>query len=338
MQRHAGEKIEPGGNIAVLANDAIGNFVAATPLLQLLRTEGEAGSVHFWCGTRVAEFRHAPGLFDQFLPLHGSSPEELLGHLSTHSGTYDWIINLESTAHSKAVASLLAGEQTFVSGPCVGPGGRGELPFPDDSQGQLWADRRWIAEDLTSRYPFLRSGFIAEIFARGCYLTADLPQYRVPTKLPGRQPPDLLVATSASLPEKLWPREKWAWVLDRVGNAGYTAGLLGAKPKDQKTHWKGGTAEDELVAQGLLTDLRGAFSLPEVVGALGQCRAVLTLDNGILHLAVAARARTVGLYRHGIHRLWAPPSDTLTVLTPGEGREVSEIDPEAVWEAIANAL
>ncbi|MCL4284783.1 MAG: hypothetical protein KJZ62_06750 [Fimbriimonadaceae bacterium] len=338
MRRHAGEKIVPGGNVAVLANDAIGNFVAATPLLQLLKTESKAASVHFWCGTRVAEFRHAPELFDLFLPLHGSSPAELLGLIAEHTGSYDWIINLESTAHSKAIAGLLSGELTFVSGPCVGPGGRGELPFPDDPQGELWADRRWVAEDLKERYPFLRSGFIAEIFARGCYFESEIPPYRVPSQPPGQQPPDLLVATSASLPEKLWPREKWAWVLDRVGSAGYTAGLLGAKPKDQKTHWMGGTAEDELVAQGLLIDLRGQYSLPEVVGALGQCRAVLTLDNGILHLAVAARARTVGLYRHGIHRLWTPPSATLTVLTPGEGREVSEIDPEIVWEAVAHAL
>ena len=116
------------------------------------------------------------------------------------------------------------------------------------------------------------------------------------------------------------------------------AGLLGAPVSQQAQHWKGASAEDELVGDGLAIDLRGAFSLPQVVGALGAAKAVLTLDNGILHLAAATSTPTVGLYRHGIHRLWAPPAPNVTVLTAGEGNPVSAIDPAAVLSALSPVL
>ncbi len=65
---------------------------------------------------------------------------------------------------------------------------------------------------------------------------------------------------------------------------------------------------------------------------------MLTIDNGILHLAVASGTPTVGLFRHGIHRLWAPPSPSLTVLTPGEGQNVAGIAVQTVQEALERAL
>jgi ADP-heptose:LPS heptosyltransferase len=156
----------------------------------------------------------------------------------------------------------------------------------------------------------------------------------VPTADPGREIPDLLIATAASLPEKLWPIEKWIEVLKGFKGS---IGLLGAKPSEQGKHWKGADEEAKLLDIGV-QDLRGTFTLPQVVGALANTRAVLTIDNGILHLATAAGTHTVGLFRHGIHRLWAPPFDNLQVLTPGEGREVWEIEVEAVQEALRRAL
>jgi ADP-heptose:LPS heptosyltransferase len=68
---------------------------------------------------------------------------------------------------------------------------------------------------------------------------------------------------------------------------------------------------------------------------LGAAKAVLTLDNGILHLAAATTTPTVGLYRYGIHRLWAPPAPNLTVLTSGDGRRVADIEPDVVVRALA---
>lgn len=336
--RYAGQRLPKTPSIAVLANDAIGNFVMATPLLRLLRAEHSPRALDYFGGTRTWELQVASELTDNSYQLHGATRSEIVQLLAARGGSYDLIVNLESTPFSKTIASLLSDSTTFVAGPSAGAGGRGDLPYADDDRGALWADKCWIASDLTSRFPFLRSGFIAEIFARLCYLEGELPGYEVPSSEPGRIVPDILIAASASLDDKLWTAAKWQSTIRMAERHGLSVGLLGAKPSEQRHFWKGSDAEEILVAKSMVEDLRGQMSLPQVVGALALAKAVVTLDNGVLHLAVAAGTSTVGLYREGIHRLWAPPAKNLAVLTPRPGDHVSTIAAERVWEAIERAL
>ncbi|MCW5940719.1 MAG: hypothetical protein KIS66_00715 [Fimbriimonadaceae bacterium] len=335
MTRYCGDPVRPGGRIAVVSNDALGNFVAVTPLLQMLRREVSPACVDYFGGHRVQEMAGASDLPTRAYPLHGTPLRDALSWLP--SDPYDLVINVEWTAWPKAFAGLLAGESTPVCGPSVGEGGRGDLPFADDLRGALWQDQGWIAESLPVRYPFLRSGFIGEIFARLAYLEGAVPRYRLPQAEPDGNVPDVLIATAASLPEKLWPIAKWVAVLERCRAEGWSVGLLGAKPSAQGRFWMGAAEEETLVERGLVHDLRGRFTLPQVVGASARARRVLSLDNGILHFAVAAGTPTVGLFRHGIHRLWAPPFDGLTVLTPGEGGQVADIEVDQVWNSLRDA-
>jgi ADP-heptose:LPS heptosyltransferase len=111
-------------------------------------------------------------------------------------------------------------------------------------------------------------------------------------------------------------------------------GLLGAKPKTQSAFWKGASDEDKFVEAGVL-DFRGEFTLPEVVGAISRAKLVVTLDNGIMHLASATDTPVVALFREGIHRLWAPPNPHLTVLHPAPSSDVKEISVDDVIQALA---
>ncbi|MBI5706641.1 MAG: glycosyltransferase family 9 protein [Armatimonadetes bacterium] len=334
MLRFEGQALPPNPAIAVISNDAIGNFVAATPLLQMLREKYSPCEIVYFGGKRTLEFQEASDLFESHEPLHGSDSATAVEMLARWAGNFDLVANVEVGPLAKTAAALIAKPEGFVAGPCAGPGGRGELAFLDDEPGRLWRDPEWIAEDLTERYKCLNSGFIGEIFCRGAYLGGPIPPYRVPSAEPPMPIPDVLIGCSASLSEKLWPVESWIKVLQALAERGVSAGLLGAKPSDQRALWLGASAEEVMVRSGLVLDLRGRLTLPQVVGALGKARAVLSLDNGILHLAVAAGTPTVGLYRHGIHRLWAPPFEGLTVMTPGEGREVAEIEPDRVLAAL----
>jgi ADP-heptose:LPS heptosyltransferase len=340
VTRFSGQALPADSRIAVFANDAIGNFVVVTPLLQMLREAWCPATVDFYGGRRTWELQAESDLFDWTYPLWGTAPakavEAMLGRMS--GAAYDLVVNVESTYASKVYAGVAAGSHGLVCGPCVADDGRGDLPFADDERGRLWQDRDWIAQGLALRYECLTSGFIGEIFCRLCYLQGPIPRYRVPRHAPPVDVPDLLISTAASLEEKLWPFDCWVEVLKWAGSHGLSVGLLGASPAAQRQFWQGSTAEDQLVATGRVTDLRGTMTLPQVAGALAHARLVLTIDNGILHLAAAGEARTVGLFRHGFHRLWAPPAPNLAVLTSGNDGPVAEIALECVLKELERAL
>lgn len=336
MRRYRGEDLPANPRIAVIANDALGNFVAATPLLQMLRFKWPECRLHYFGGWRTWELQSNSDLFDKHYPLHGDNFRRI-AELVTSMPKFDLVVNLEQQPIARACTALLAGEDGFVVGPSFNFDGRGDLAYADDEIGKLAQDKNWLAEDTTQRFPFLETGFIGEIFCRLAYLEGPVPTYRVPSADPGREIPDVLIATAASLPEKLWPIEKWLDVVSELHAKGYSVGLLGAAPSEQGKHWKGADVESQLVEAGV-QDLRGAFTLPQVVGALERARRVLTIDNGILHLAAATGTPTIGLFRHGIHRLWAPPFANLTVLTAGEGNPVAEISVDTVREALERAL
>jgi len=336
MIRYRGEELPQEPRIAVIANDALGNFVAATPLLQMLRFKWEPCHITYVGGTRTQELQDASDLFERSLILHGRPFRDTLDEVQGWP-RFDLVVNLEQQPIARAFAAALATEDTFVVGPCFNSDGRGELPYADDEVGMLAQDKDWLAADTPARYSFLQTGFIGEIFCRLCYLDGPIPTYRVPSKDPEQDIPDVLIATAASLPEKLWPIEKWSAIVQNLSSNGYSIGLLGAKPDDQGKHWRGAEDEASLLEIGV-QDLRGVFTLPQVVGAIERTRSVLTIDNGILHLAAAAGTKTVGLFRHGIHRLWAPPFANLNAITPGEDHLVREIPVSIVQEAVSSAL
>jgi heptosyltransferase III len=328
MRRYLGEPLQAGFSVAVLANDALGNFAVATPLLQMLRTAG-AGRIDLYCGARVAELADPSQLIDRHVRLYGAPPRDV-----QVGDAPNLVVNLEATAGARAVAAMLCGPETAAVGPCLDAEGRGDLPFAADNRGRLAADPAWVAEGLIQRYPFLKSPWIAEVFCRLAYLDGHVPGYSLVRADPARVVPDVLLATAASLGEKLWPIERWIELASRLVDRGLTVGLVGAKPSDQGRYWQGASDEDRLVASSV-EDLRGVWTLPQVVGALAAARQVVTLDNGILHLACSTATPVIGLFRHGIHRLWAPPVPNLVVLTPGEGRPVGEISVDTVMSALA---
>lgn len=344
MQRYTGQTLVPGAAIALIANDAIGNFVIATPLAQMLHARHVPARLDIFSGARSMELAAASPLFSHAYAPFGAAPSAGSGPLPPGLPAYDLVINIEWSAWAKTLAGRLAGASAgaLLCGPATDAHGA-DIPFGADDRAALWMDQRWIAPDLCARHPFLHSGWIAEIFCRLAYLAGEVPPYQVPEADPSRAlgsalVPDVLVACSASLPEKLWTVDAWEEALRWVQEQGLSAGLLGAARKNQGAFWMGADAEDRLVAGGLVRDLRGTFTLPQVVGALVRARAVLTLDNGIMHLAAAARVPTVALFREGIHRLWAPPKARLTAVVCPEGGTVSQVGSGEVCRALAAAL
>ncbi len=328
MQRYVGGGFPRGSRIALIANDALGNFVVSTPLMQMLKNQVEDLTLHLYSGHRIAELADRSPLVDAHFPLFGITPREFGREVQDRS--YDFVINVEDHPWAISAAAMLCTEKTQVVGRCLTRDGRGLLAASDDEQGRLHDDKEWIHAAITDRYSILDTGHISEIFCRLAYLEGPVPKAVVPLEDPARSIPDVLISASASLTNKLWPLERWRHVLAGLKQKGFTVGLLGAKPGEQSKFWDGAVTEQALVDEGLASDLRGELSLPQVGGAMQQARLVLTIDNGILHMACASGAPTVGLFRNGIHRLWAPPVDHLLVVEPGEKGEVAALNQELV--------
>lgn len=300
----------------------------------MMRAEWRPRRLELWSGDRVADFAVDPRPFDRvhmFLRTPAGAVEALV---RAASPDHDLVVNIENSPEAKRLAVLLAGPTTCVCGPATDRSGL-DLPWPGDALGRLWADPAWTSEDLLRRHPFLRSQFIGELFARLAGLKGELLPPVVRRSPAPAGVPDVVVAMSASLPDKLWPLASWRAVLSRLRDErGFVAGLVGAKPSAQRGHWLGADAEDAIVGEGLVRDLRGTLTLPQVADLIDRARMVITLDNGIMHLAATSSTPVVALFRHGIHRLWAPRWGRVQPVVAPDG---SSVDSIPVAEVLAAA-
>ena len=334
--RFTGEPLRDSARIAVISNDAIGNSVVVTPLLQGLRAQYPAAEIHYVCGPRTQELWSRFGFIDIGHALLGRSARDLAREISVLP-PFDWVINVENAAWAKFACAALTTDSSFVTGACWAADCRGDLPFEEGSRGDLWRDTAWIRAGIEHEYDFLNSPFIGEFFFRLAYLEGQVPKYGIPRDTPSIQIPDVLIAMSASLPDKLWSFEGWMSAVQRLRSSGLTVGLLGAAKNRQGKFWLGADVEDALVGSGVIIDLRGDLKLTEVVGAIDNAKLVLTLDNGIMHLAASTQTPTVALFRNGIHRLWSPPGANVTAVIAEPNQAVSTISPRQVEVSLEQA-
>lgn len=324
-----------GCRIAVIANDALGNYVVLTPLLQMLRSKYAPSALDLFTGHRTQElWSRDPLVSDGFLAMDTTKGDAR----ARSESEYDLIINIEASRWAKLLCASLASGAAYVVGPCFCNDSLQELPAAPDNRGALSVDPDWTSPNLVANYPFLDSPFIGEILCRLAYLDGPIPSYSVPKEETEGQIPDVLIAVSASLEDKLWPSEKWIETLSWMRELRLDIGLIGASPIEQQKYWVGNVTEGEILLDGLASDLRGKFRLPEVVGALQRARLVLSIDNGIMHLGAAVNAPVIGLFRENFHRLWAPPVQSVQVISPGIDHRVADIDVARVKEAIYLAM
>lgn len=346
MQRYIGQPLPPDARIALMSNDALGNYAVATLLAQGFRFVAPRCTLDYYGGERTKEFEIASvrNLFSWRESLLGrtfSSAVSVAEARSRELGGYDIVLNIEQGLACKALSATICDAGTLVCGPCLSPDSRADWDYPDDERGDLWRDKAWTAGDLPVRYSFLNTGFIGEIFYKLAYLPpyrdgewGDIPSYSFPDEEPALDFPDIVISTGASLPQKLWQPEKWKQL---IGQLNQPVGLLGAAPSRQKEFYHSASDEKQLVSEGAVVDLRGKLSLPQVAYVLKKAKLVITIDNGILHIAAAFSTPTVGLYRKEIVRLWAPPNPRLKPIA-AETDRVADIPLEKVLSVAQEVL
>ncbi len=337
MERLTSNHLGPFESVAVIANDAIGNFVVATPLLQKIHQVWSPRQLTYFGGARTELFQSHSSEIQRSIHLFGIQPEVALTECKKLKGSFEVVINLENSPIAKRAAQILACKDTFVAGHLFKDDGNEDFEPPIGELGDFLRFTDWTAPGLMDRYACLNSSFIGEIFVRMCGLKGPVPHYKLPS-LPGTVPvPPALISTSASLSCKLWPTSKWIEIAVWLNELGIRPGIVGAA-KSARASWQGWDGEDELVRLGLAEDLRGRLNLLESVWALSQAKIAITIDNGVGHMSAASSCPSVVLYREGIHRLWHPPYETASAVITKAGEPVASVSVEAVQKAVLEQL
>ncbi len=323
MERFDDQPLRRHPHIAVLFQDKLGGFVAATPLLRGLKEKYPGAVVDYFGGERTEQLESACPYIDARYSLYGPTEAiralgEFIRVREESTGTYDLAINLDFSPLNAVVTAALA--PTYVVGRCFRSDGRGELPPGNTSYDELLLPTTlWASEDLVAHYGgILKSNFIGEIFCRLARVETEFHRTEVPVASPRVDIPDVLIATGGTRTAKLWSPTSWKQLLNHCDGDSVTVGLLGATAQVQQVAYGSARLEADLLASSRLVDLRGRLTLPEVAGALQLARACVTIDNGIMHLAAAVQTPTLAIFGASPWDLWAPRVPWLHLVLPTE--------------------
>ena len=141
--------------------------------------------------------------------------------------------------------------------------------------------------------------------------------------------PILALAPAANWVGKTWPAERFAVLAaELLGPSGPMAGgrlMIVGGPGDRMT----GEVVRRSMARNRMIDLVGKTDLLTSYACLKRARLFVGNDSGLMHLAAAAGAPTLGLFGPSDDRLYAPWGPKARVLRgPREFETFLKIDPE----------
>jgi heptosyltransferase-3 len=317
--RFTDQSLRSAPHIAVIGSDKVGNFVVATPLLRGLKEKYPGCVVDFYGGDTTADLESVSRSIDSRFSLYTNRPG-FLGALADHvrarahaHGPVDLCVNCDGFSPVAQVAATLL-EPQFAAGAVLRSDRRADLPFEsDDPRARLLSDPDWNRDHLELDYPdLLSSGYLAEILCRMAYVDTDFTKVELGSEPPPFEVPDVLVHMTTTRPAKMWPASHWRRLLDWCDSNKISTGLVGSKPEIERELYGGG-AEEELLAQTGLRDLRGRTKLTELAGAFQRAKAAVVVDAGPMHLAVGVGCPTLCLFGNDAAgngaspvRLWAP--------------------------------
>ena len=330
MERFDDQPLGPRPHIAVFSADKPGNFVVVTPLLRGLRRKYPGCTLDFFGGEITRGFEEQCPYIDARFSLYGSPTDDFLERLLAFvrdrravAGPYALAINCDEFSEINVVV-VTAIAPRFITGGALTTDFRRRLPRREDAHDRLLADDAWNDPGFVARHePLVFTNYIGEIFCALARLSEEQTnpfQTEVPTAPPPFAVPDLLLNISGSRSAKEWLPGRWAEVARWCAAQGLTVGLLGQRPDIARQLYAAANAEDWLVANAPVIDLRGQTTLPEMAGAFARARAAACVDAGPLHVAAAVGCQTVAVV--GVDadndgaspwRLWMPRVPNLHV-------------------------
>jgi len=191
---------------------------------------------------------------------------------------YDWIVDTQGLLKSVAVARM-------ARGPVFGYDRRS---IRERSAARFYDQALAVARDLHAVERNRR--LVGAVFG---YEPEGPPDYglRAPAGAPDWAPAGGYVVAlhASSRRDKRWPAGHWAALAARLASEGLAIVYPGGSPAERADAGKLAAASPGSLAAP-------EMSLPEAAALLANASAVVGVDTGLTHLAVALGAPTVGLY------------------------------------------
>ncbi len=144
--------------------------------------------------------------------------------------------------------------------------------------------------------------------------TAAADVARAAALLPQDRPVIALAPTANWLP-KIWPVERFVAAFEALsGGAAVPAVIAGPGATERAM------AAPLLAALPGAIDLVGCLSLPEIAAVLGRCALFIGNDSGLMHLAAASGAPTIGLFGPTNAREYGPSGPNARAVVSATGR------------------
>jgi len=147
-------------------------------------------------------------------------------------------------------------------------------------------------------------------------------------------------------PAKQWPIEYYAQLAEQLAGAGYQVWLFGSQ-KDSE-------AAEQIAQQGgeAVCNLCGRTELVDAIDLIAACRAVVSNDSGLMHVAAAVGTPLVAIYGSSTPDYTPPLTDKAEILYQGldcspcfkrvcplgHTNCLQQIEPASVMSALENLL
>jgi heptosyltransferase-3 len=149
--------------------------------------------------------------------------------------------------------------------------------------------------------------------------------------LPGNRPV-IVLAPTANWAPKIWPADRFVTLFQRLAVPGAVPAII-AGPGETEAEM----ARPVLQALPEAIDLIGNLTLPEIAAFLSRSALFVGNDSGLMHLAAASGAPTLGLFGPTNAAEYGPSGERAHAVV-GPGADMNGITVDAVMEAAVRLL
>jgi heptosyltransferase III len=319
-------------SILVVRRDNIGDLVCTTPLLAALRRRYPDA----WIGALVNSYNSS--VLDRNPDVDSVVVYSKLKHLDPGESALRALVRRISTLWALRRRRL---DCVVLATPVIVPRTR--------TLARMLAPARIVGfnEDMVRRIARLHE--VERVFAVAPQLGIDgeIPPLKlVPDRplvakaaaafAPGRI--KIAVQISARRPEQQWPAERFVELVEGLDTLGAATMLLWSPGASDDPRHPGDDAKAMAISERLsrtksFVAYRTAL-LPELIGALAACDAMITSDGGAMHLAAALQKPIVCFFGDSPPERWRPWGVAHRLLRPVSGR-VADIPVDQVLAALS---